>query len=870
MEEHTGPASAGTSFDHTLDQELDEAAALLYRDPVRSASLITRVEIAIDGRRDLERAARAHQLRGDLQNAAGDRLGAMRSYQSARHGWLAAGKQLEAREAMLGRTRVILASGEYDDVLGAVGRIQAGLDELGNPEERLTTRIHQLAHQQLGDARAGRGELDLARRHYDFAEDLARDLGDGHQVAEVGRRRGTALLAAGLAHGAIDELRRARRTYLEVGSVLAAASTVLPIAEALAATGEVVAALELVDRISPELAGNGPALAELDLVRATVLLRAGLAGEAHSRSAAAESVFTSLGMMERSARAAFVCAAASLRLRRSEAAETELAAAEQLYAECGARTLRDTTRLLQARVALASGDTATALRISRRLVDGDALTANPVAVRARLLVARATEDMDAAESMIASASESVARLGHPELRLELRLVRALHLRRIGRTRAAIDQLRQAHELGRVWSARTPVRSHATGEFCVAEATDELIAVLLEHGGHAGHVEAWQRASVAKSSALGPLSDRTRGWNVDDADDADIDDVIARVHDVRRATPTEPETGPPPVPEGPLVDYYVLDDDVLAFVIREGQVHVRRLSKVAAESRRLVTAWQQECVLLAATRPMPGASSSSALDALYSMLIAPLADLLSDLESEPLRVVGHRHLHWVPFDALLDVAAPWRNRVAPAEADRPGPAAVHPSEAPPGSALVLAVSDDHAPAIDAEAAMIAATLPGAEVYLGEQATRKVLAARAYGVDVVHLAAHGAFRNGNPLFSALRLGDGWLRAVDLLEERFDLDGSVVVLSACGSGLTSDATPQPVGLVWACLAAGAGAVVAALWSVDDEVTLELMSHFYGHLAAGDHPRVALGKARRQVAAERPHPFFWAAFRYFTLPAS
>ena len=32
----------------------------------------------------------------------------------------------------------------------------------------------------------------------------------------------------------------------------------------------------------------------------------------------------------------------------------------------------------------------------------------------------------------------------------------------------------------------------------------------------------------------------------------------------------------------------------------------------------------------------------------------------------------------------------------------------------------------------------------------------------GVDVIHLACHAQFRSDNPLFSALKLGDGWFTA------------------------------------------------------------------------------------------------------------
>lgn len=847
---------------------LEEAARALHRDHVRCGELLARAEAAAHvGRRDPVANARLQQLRGDLLATTGDWTGAVRAYQAARSGWLAVGRQQDALEAMLGRSRVMVTIGEYDDVLSAVGRIQATLDEASAADEKLTTRLHVLAHQQLGDARAGRGEHDIAHRHYDLAEDLARVLGDGHEVAEVALRRGSLFLLTGLLHRAIDELRRARRQFLEVRSVVAAARTVLPIAAALSASGEAVVANEILDRVAPQLAGNAPALAELDLVRAAGLLRSGLVAEAHARAAEAGRVFGELGMMERAASTALLSGAASQRLRRMDDAAAELAAADQLYAECGARAASHATRLLQARVAFGSGDHAAAVRIARRLIGEDRNRASSLAVRARLLVARATDDLDLAESMITAASEVAGRLGLPELRLELRLARARLLRRQGRRVAAVGELRRAHELGLVWAGRAPDRTSGSGDSPLAEVADELIGMLLDQGGHAAHIEAWQRASAAKSAVLSPLSARTRGWLVEGAA-MDIDDLVAAAH-FRSATPARGTHAFPSVSEGPLVDYYVFGSEIVAFVIREGQVHVRRLPGAADETRKLVAAWHQECVLLAATRHHDAGASSPALEGLFERLVVPLADLLADLESEPLAVVAHRHLQAVPFDALLDVAAPWRARVAPG--GDPDDADLHDvRRALPASVLVLAVPDDNAPAITDEARMIQETLPGADVHVGRGATAGLLAERARGADLVHLAAHGIFLSGNPLFSAVRLGDGWLRAADLLDGRFDFGGSVVVLSACGSGRSSDRTSEALGLAWACLAAGAGGVVAALWAVDDEVTLELMSHLYQRLAAGDHPQVALGRARRRIAERRPHPYYWAAFRYFTLPAT
>lgn len=874
------PERGGGASARSIDAVLEEAFAALHRDRARCAELLDQVGEALVGGRDMARRAALDHLRAVLQRADGDVSGAVRLFRSARRSWLAAGRPLEAHLAMLGRTEIIAAVGEYAEARTLLEEMQGSIEEVGEADPRLASVVHVLTHLQLGEAIAVLEGVEPGLRHLDIAEDLAWDIGDLHLVGEIARRRGVCLLDANLHHRAVEELFRAREAFVDAGSRHAAVEILLPLADGVAALGDLGTALDLL-RLAESVTRTNPwAAAERDVTVACALLRTGLADEALELARSAETAFIDMGLMLRSARAGFVSAIALINLGRHSDALDELTLVEQLYAGAGATTRRDIARLYRARLALVAGDPVTAARIAAQLhdeVDPGAETApRQLAARVRMLLAETTDDPDRAEALLAEATDSVARLSDVQMRLELRLARARHLRRTGRAGESRAQLRGALDLGRIHTSRNLCNTDGSGRFPWQQALDELIAALVEDGGHAGLTEAWQRSRAVRTSSLDPLVQQACSMltplsaghppprHAHPPGDGDRDELNHLLRRARRASVRHAagETLPA-VPEGPVLDYYVVGGAVVAFVIREGLVHARLLTGAAMPARHLVHAWQQECRLAAVVPPQQGMPTSPALDGLYAMLVEPIADLLAGLDVEHLDVVLDDQLHAVPFDALLDLGGPWRRRLGAGgeivlrhEAD---------PDAPPVTALVLAVPDSLAPQIAVEATLVAEALPEAEILIGAEATAAVLAEKGREVDVVHIAAHGEFTSGNPLFSAVRLGSGWLRAVDLVDGAVKLDGALVVLSACGSGRTTSPQPQPLSLAWAFVEAGAGGVVASLWDIDDEVTLLLMGHLYERLGAGEHPRDALSAARRAVAERYPHPYYWAPFRYF-----
>jgi CHAT domain-containing protein/tetratricopeptide (TPR) repeat protein len=140
-------------------------------------------------------------------------------------------------------------------------------------------------------------------------------------------------------------------------------------------------------------------------------------------------------------------------------------------------------------------------------------------------------------------------------------------------------------------------------------------------------------------------------------------------------------------------------------------------------------------------------------------------------------------------------------------------------------------------------------------------------------IVHFATHGLLNGRHPELSGIVLSlvdesgapqDGFLRLSDLYSLKLNAD--LVVLSACQTALGKQVKGEGlIGLTRGFFYAGAPRVIASLWSVRDEATMELMTRFYRALLR-EHQTPAAALRAAQVALSRDPrwsaPYYWGAF--------
>jgi CHAT domain-containing protein/Tfp pilus assembly protein PilF len=376
----------------------------------------------------------------------------------------------------------------------------------------------------------------------------------------------------------------------------------------------------------------------------------------------------------------------------------------------------------------------------------------------------------------------------------------------------------------------------------------------------------EQRSSASSTFSGELADAEREYSDMVGLHPDVGVLSAAV-----AEPTDVERDLPE--DRALIEYVVGSQQIAIFVLRRDGLHA------LLEPVRSVDLESKITLLRDLIRRPDSTDWQVPARSLRRVLVDPIekADWLRG--ANEITIVPHGYLHYLPFATLVRPTGAGNRFLIEDYIVSYLPMAgalAMPSPAPPTveRLVALAPSVSKLQFTSGEVrAVTAAFGRHATAIVGPKATETWFKHIAGDYDVIHFATHGFFNKTNPLFSGVQLepdsqNDGRLEVYEILG--LHLRAQLVTLSACetalGSGYFTEipAGDEFVGLTRAFLSAGASAVIASLWEVNDSSTARLMRSFYRRVSK-DSPSLSLAIAQRSMLhgdiAHR-HPYYWAAF--------
>ncbi|WP_445305725.1 CHAT domain-containing protein [Microcoleus sp. T2B6] len=256
--------------------------------------------------------------------------------------------------------------------------------------------------------------------------------------------------------------------------------------------------------------------------------------------------------------------------------------------------------------------------------------------------------------------------------------------------------------------------------------------------------------------------------------------------------------------------------------------------------------------------------------LYDILIRPVEDKIKAFSPKQLSIIATGKLRYIPFETLYDEQTDefliqkypvnYLTRIS--------------TRSIPDSTLqggVLALGNpiprapQNLPGTEEEVRNIAQSFPGSSAYIGNAATLDQFKTQAPRFPFLHLATHGCFQQGG--CQQLGMEENTLLFAD---SQFNIRDAALLglqntrlltLSACQTAMQANSNGEEIsGVAYVFERAGAQAVMASLWSVDDAATKDLMVEFYQNINKGMSKNEALRQAKLSQITR--HPFYWSPF--------
>jgi CHAT domain-containing protein len=256
--------------------------------------------------------------------------------------------------------------------------------------------------------------------------------------------------------------------------------------------------------------------------------------------------------------------------------------------------------------------------------------------------------------------------------------------------------------------------------------------------------------------------------------------------------------------------------------------------------------------------------------LYDILIRPVEDQIQALSPKQLSIIATGKLRYIPFETLWDT----KNRQFLIEKYPVNYLTRISTRSIPNSTLqggVLALGNpvprapQNLPGTEEEVRNIAQLFPASSAYIGNSATLDQFKTQAPRFPFLHLATHGCFQQGG--CQKLGMGENTLLFAD---SQFNIreaallglqNTRLLTLSACQTAMQANSNGEEIsGVAYVFERAGAQAVMASLWSVDDAATKDLMVEFYQNINKGMSKGEALRQAK--LSQVQRHPFYWSPF--------